>query len=124
MAERYGVRRLHAFVAVVRMLVEIGREMGVEDRHQPAESRAADEPLEVLSARMVVRTVEAGAGHELDEAVEERLMSDVHPDGHRRLFPVSAEAALPDEDADQEAQVESLRCDSPPPTWSGCYTVW
>ncbi len=124
MTERYGVRVLHPFVAVERVLVEIGREVGVEDRDESAERRAADEPLEVLSAGMVVRTVQAGAGHEFDEAMEERFVPDMHPDGHGRLFPVPAEAPLPDEDADQKAQVESLRCDSPPPTWSGCYTVW
>lgn len=124
MTERYGVGLLHPFVAVEGVLVEVGGEMDVQDRHQTAKSRAPDQPLEVRSARMIVGTVQAGAGDELDETLEERLVTRVHPDGDRGLFAVAAEAPFADEDPDQEPQFESLRCDSPPLTCAGCYTVW
>ena len=51
---------------------------------------------------MVIRPVEAGAGDELDQATEERLVPCVHPDGYGRLPAVSAEAPFADQDADQE----------------------
>jgi hypothetical protein len=106
------------------MLVQVGRHVLVEERDQSAERRAADEPLEVRSARMVIRPVEAGAGDEFDQATEERLVPRVHPDGDGRLPAVSAEAAFADQDADQQARIESFDCDSPASAWGCCYTVW
>ena len=73
---------------------------------------------------MVIRAVEPRSGDELDEAPEQRLVAGVHPDGDGRLAAVSAEASLADQDPDQQAGIESLGCDSPPPAWSCCYTVW
>jgi hypothetical protein len=124
LAERYGIGVEHAYVTLVGMGVEGRGEVLVEEGDQPAESRAPDQPLEVRSPGMVIGTVEAGARDELHETMEECLVAGVHPDGDGWLAAVATEAALADQDPDQQPRIESFHCDSPPPAWGCCYTVW
>lgn len=101
-----AIGALHPLVALPRVSVDLLGEPSVEERDEMAERSTANEPLVVGASRMVVGPVESGTGDDDGEKPEERFVSNVHADGDRRVATVSAEAALADEDADQEATLE------------------
>lgn len=98
----------HACVTLGGVAIEVGSEIGVEDRNEALECCSSHEPLEVRPSRMVIWTVEAGSWDDLDEAMEETLVTCVHPNGDGGLTAVPAEAALSDQDADEEADIEEV----------------
>src|SRR5581483_1711870 len=102
-----------------RVAVQLGAEMQVENRDEGAEGRAADEPLVIRATGVMVRAVQPGAGYDLQEPVEQSLVTRVHSNGNGRLAAVTAEAALSHQYSEQKPQLE-LRHSSP----SRCYTVW
>jgi hypothetical protein len=106
------------------MFVYLRSEVLVEGWDESPKSRAPDEPLEVRSTGMVVGAVEPGAGDDLEESSEERFVPGMHPNRYGWLAAVTAEAPLPDQYADEQADLESLRCKSPLSSCGSCYTVW
>ena len=111
------------------MRVQVDGEVPVQERDESAQRWAADEPLKVRAARVMVRTVEPGAGDDLEQALKEVLMAGVHPNGDGRLPPVATEAALTDEYAEEESDLQlgwfvRLGQVVGSSTWGCCYTVW
>jgi len=109
------------------MFVDGRGQVMVEDRDEGPKGRSPDEPLEVRSTGMVIGAVQAGAGDDLFEPAEQGLVADVHPYRDRGLATIAAEAALSDEDADEEPDLELLGADwrlGLSSTCGSCYTVW
>jgi len=71
-----------------------------------AECGAADHPLVVVAAAVMVGAVEFAAGQGLDEPVEEAFVAGVHADGDLGLAAIAAEVALACEDAEEIARRE------------------
>lgn len=69
------------------------------------ERHTSDHPLEIRAPTMVVRAIEAGIGHLVDQPVEKRLVFGVHTQCYLRLATVSAKVSLPHQDADEKADV-------------------
>ena len=91
------------------MSVEFRREIQVEDRHEGAEGLAPDEPLEEGPPRVVIWTVEARAGDDLEEPMEEVLVTDVHANRDGGLPTIATEAPFTDEDPEEKADLEVIR---------------
>jgi hypothetical protein len=106
------------------MTVDVGGEVLVQERDGAAEGGASEDPLEVRSARMVVRAVQARARDDLDEAMEHGLVSGVHPDRDGGLFAITPEAPLADQDPHEEPRVPLGDGCYPLMTSESCYTVW
>lgn len=88
------------------MTVQVWGDVAIEDGDESAEGPSPDDPLEVLSARMPVRAVEASSGDDIRQAAEEGLVTGVHADGDCRLTTVSSEAPFADEDAEEQPDIE------------------
>jgi len=89
------------------VLVQTRREKPVEHgREFIAQERAARHPLQIIPPAVVVRPVDTAARERPLQPVEDRLVPDMHAQGHVRLASVAAEMALADQEADQEPEVE------------------
>lgn len=111
------------------MSVERWGQVPIEDGQKGLKGRAADEPLEIGSSRVVVWAVEARPRNDLEQPAEEVLMAGMHSDGDRGLPAVAPEATLTHEDAEKKADLEGPRVRVwVHLSWSersgSCYTVW
>ena len=74
------------------MAVEVVVELAFEQREKLAdEDGSTRHPLVIGAAAVVVRPVEPGARQPIDEPPEQRLVTDVHPEGHLRLLAIAPE---------------------------------
>src|SRR5688572_24856684 len=110
------------------MAVEVRGEIEIQERHQTAKSLSPDEPLVIRSAGVMVRAIQAGPGNDLEQAMEERFVPDMHADGDGRLTAVSSETALTDQDTEEESHLQRARAGqffgSLHSASRSCYTVW
>src|SRR5438445_10855215 len=87
-----GIALAHLIQPRGRVAVDSGTQLALEHRKQLVDERPPTcHPLEIGSAAVVVGAIEARTGNPLDEPVKDRLVADVHAQGHLRLLTVTAE---------------------------------
>ena len=93
-------------------------------QHRLSQRRTSCHPLEVVTATMVVGTIEPGPLYPALKPSEQTLMSDMHSEGYLGLFPVSAKVTFAGQDPNQVTFFKRCEALHTLDTLSGgCFTV-